>query len=237
MRRLGFVVGVTLPFAALMLSLVSQPQDASAASRPSPPTGLVATSVFGGSGVSVSWSQPASDGGSPILFYVASNVTGKHTCMSINPGPNGCFISGLFSNRVHHIRVQAVNASGGGQAAAAFSVVVRNPSPSGAPAPSPSGPSSPPAGTSTGTAPAITTSATDGVGTPTVTSTAGLAQLPFTGINLATMLLLGLSLVLIGQGLIRPSRRRRGVAEIAMLRPGPVIGGGLTHFSRWLLGL
>ena len=246
MRRLGLVVGVPIVIAALIS--VYQSVGASTgsvgastlATRPSPPTSAQATSVAGAPGVSVSWKAPVSDGGSPILYFVASTYGGKHWCTSPNPGADACTIAGIRNGSIQHaIRVRAVTTSGPGQAAAIFSVVTTAHPPTGGPPPSVAAGTSPAASSqltsssgsdTTGTAGASDASATSGTGLP--------AQLPFTGVNVATLFLLGLSLVLIGLNLVRPARRRRQVLDQRVaLGPIAAFGARLSGLSRWLLGL
>jgi hypothetical protein len=65
------------------------------AAPPQPPT---AVGALPGSGqVSVSWTAPADDGGSPLLEYVATGIPGGATCTS--PGVS-CVVSGLTNGTV-----------------------------------------------------------------------------------------------------------------------------------------
>jgi hypothetical protein len=182
--------------------------------RPGPPTDVQATYVPGVPGVSVSWSAPVSDGGSPILYYFAFPLFGKtHSsggqgCTSNNPGPNTCHIAGLKVGKVtREIRVRAVSAKGRGHVAIVFPVAIPGSPASGGASPSPAsgtgqpstGPVSP--GVGSDTAASNTTSDTPASDVP--------AELPFTGMNLATLLTLGGGLVLVGWLILDPFRRRR----------------------------
>jgi hypothetical protein len=117
MRRPGLMGVVAVPLLVVALNSVPPSAGASAkVTRPGPPTVVQATSVDGVPGISVSWGAPVSDGGSPILYYVASSYNGKYYCTSPNPGPDTCRINGFRDGDVpHSIRVRAVNAAGSGQ--------------------------------------------------------------------------------------------------------------------------
>lgn len=138
MRRLGLMGVVALPLLTAMLSSPSAGASG-AMTRPGPPTAAQATYIAGVRGVSVSWSAPVSDGGSPILYYVASNYGGKYFCISLNPGPGACHIDGLRIGKVvRQIRVRAINANGPGQVAVILPVVTHD-SNGGTSAPPPPG--------------------------------------------------------------------------------------------------
>ena len=221
MRRLGLMGVVAVPLLAAMLSSVSPLARASAAvTRPGPPTAAQATFIAGVRGVSVSWSAPVSDGGSTILYYVASNYSGKYRCISVNPGPDACHIDGLRIGKVmRHIRVRAVNARGLGHVVVILPVVTHD-SNGGSPASPPSGTSpalesqSPSTSTSDIVAASAATSGTQSTDVP--------AGLPFTGANLEALCILGVSLVLGGFLILRPAGQRRRE---------------LSRASNWLLGL
>jgi len=228
MRRLGLLGVVVVPLLAAVLSSVSPSAGASAGvTRPGPPTAARATYIAGVRGVSVSWRAPALDGGSPILYYVASNYSGKYRCVSLNPGPDGCHIDGLrIGNVVHHVRVRAINSRGIGQVVVILPVATSGSS-GGASATPPSGvspasmtqlPSTPTsaidAATSDMLAASSATSGTQGTDVP--------AALPFTGANLEVLLMLGVSLVFGGLLILRRAGQRRRV---------------LSQTSNWLLGL
>jgi hypothetical protein len=219
-RRLGLMGVVAVPLLGAMLSSVSASAGSSAAvTRPGPPTAAQATYIAGVRGVPVSWSAPVSDGGSPILYYVASNYSGKYFCISRNPGPDACLIDGLrIGNVVRQIRVRAVNAGGPGQVAVILPVVTHE---------SNGGTASPPSGTSPAFAsqpPSTSTSDIAAASTATsgTQSTDVPAGLPLTGANLEALIILGVSLVLGGLLILRPVGQRKR---------------GLSRASNWLLGL
>jgi hypothetical protein len=217
---MGVVAG---PLLGAMLSSLSPAAGASAVvTRPGPPTAPQATYVAGVRGVSVSWSAPVSDGGSPILYYVAFNYSGKYSCISNNPGPDACHIDGLRIGKVvRNIRVRAVSAKGPGHVAVIVPVVT-HPSNGGTSA-------SPLPGTSPAIArqPSSTFTSTSSIAAAS-TAASGTqrthvpAALPFTGANIEALFILGVSLVLGGLLIIRPAGQRRR---------------GSSRASNWLLGL
>jgi hypothetical protein len=223
-RRFGLVGVVAIPLVA-MLSSVSPSAGASAAvTRPGPPTAAQATYIAGVLGVSVSWSAPVSNGGSPILYYVASNYSGKYRCFSLNPGPDACHIDGLRIGKVvRHIHVRAITARGPGHVVI-LPVVTQDTNGGTSPSP-PSGtsPASQPPSTSTS---GIVAATSDVVAASTATSgtesTDVPAGLPFTGANLEALFILGVSLVLGGLLILVPRRQRRRE---------------LSRAPNWLLGL
>jgi hypothetical protein len=217
MKRLGLkaVVAVPLFVAALVFLPALAPglldSTASAAvTRPGPPTNVRATYNAGTPGVSVSWNAPVSDGGSPIVYYLAFNYSGTHSCISPNPGPNACFIPGLKVGKISRpIRVRALSARGSGRIALVLPVVSQsagNGGPPGSPAPGGGGgeQGSSPASSGAGSGTAATFDAAD-----TTSGTDLPAELPFTGINLATLLVLGVGLVIAGWLILDPLGRRR----------------------------
>ncbi len=219
MRRLGLMGVVALPLLTAMLSSPSAGASG-AMTRPGPPTAAQATYIAGVRGVSVSWSAPVSDGGSPILYYVASNYGGKYFCISLNPGPGACHIDGLRIGKVvRQIRVRAINANGPGQVAVILPVVTHD-SNGGTSAPPPPGTSAASAGQpqSASTSDTIVGS-TATSGTQSANAPVGL---PFTGAYLEDLFILGVSLVLAGLIILRPVGRRRRE---------------LSRASNWLLDL
>jgi fibronectin type III domain protein len=85
---------------------------------PGAPTGVVATP--GNTQISVSWTAPASDGGSPITGYVVSAATsGGGTIITqtlSNPSATSAVIGGLDNGTAYDITVAAINAVGTGPA-------------------------------------------------------------------------------------------------------------------------
>ena len=192
---------------------------------PGPPSAVLAVSTAGVRGVSVVWKAPTSVGSSPILYYLATTRNGKYVCTASVSGTNSCRIPGPIG-RVHYaIQVRAMTAAGPGLPKTVLSFVAR---PSGT-TPSSGTTQTAPSGTTPYTPAqreaaaalgnylkaleAAKTSATD----PPPTS-----QLPFTGIDVETLLLVGLSLVIAGLLLISTAdKRRRTLRRIAILvHPG-----------------
>ncbi len=210
MRRLELMGMVALLLLVATLSSLSLAAGASAAvTRPGPPIAAQATYIAGVRGVSVSWRAPASDGGSPILYYVASNYSGRYFCISLNPGPDACHIDGLRIGKVvRHIRVRAINARGPGHVAVILPVVAGD-SNGGVSASPPSGTS--PVSASASQLPSASASdvAVGSTATSGTQSTDVPAALPFTGVYLQDLLVLGVSLVVGGLVILRPVGWRR----------------------------
>jgi hypothetical protein len=97
----------------------SSPVTAAPLQRPGAPTNLHVTG--GSQGLSISWSAPANDGGSPITSYrVRATVTQPHThphgvLRSVSAGTTSTTLSGLPSSGRYHVAVQAFTAGGGSQ--------------------------------------------------------------------------------------------------------------------------
>ncbi len=81
--------------------------------KPTAPTGVMVTVLNGGA--QVSWTAPASDGGSPITGYTATASHGDQACTTT--GVTTCTLTGLTNGRRYTVRVRAINARGGGPAA------------------------------------------------------------------------------------------------------------------------
>src|SRR5208282_5791926 len=88
----------------------SAPVTPSADTVPGAPTEVRATP--GGGSVGVSWSSPASDGGSSITDYIVTASPGGGTCTTSS---TACSISGLNRTTPYTFSVVAKNAIGAGQ--------------------------------------------------------------------------------------------------------------------------
>ena len=78
--------------------------------KPGAPTAVTAVAL--GGGTAVAWAPPTSDGGSPIISYVAAASHGGQTCSTTDT--TTCTVSGLTNGHRYTIRVRAVNAKGEG---------------------------------------------------------------------------------------------------------------------------
>ncbi len=227
MRRLGLVGAMAAP---LLVVVLGSAGASAAVVRPGPPTAVQATYVDGVSGVTVSWGAPVSDGGSPIVYYVASNYSGKYSCVSLNPGPASCHIDGLHVGKVvRAIRVRAVSARGAGRVAVVLPVLTTGNN-GGTSASGPSGTSQPAAGQTPSPVPGVSNSTSDtGAASAASSATAGAgvpAALPFTGADVGALFILGATLVLGGWVMGDPAGR-----------PGYRTESRPSRASRWLFGL
>jgi hypothetical protein len=106
------------------LGLVSVPAGASPrTTKPGSPVNVFAYSASTHT-ITVSWQYPTSDGGSPILYYVASaTANGKNVCTTPSTF-NTCSIGSLPGSRFYKVRVRAVNGRGRGPIATSTTYVM-----------------------------------------------------------------------------------------------------------------
>jgi len=83
-----------------------------APTAPDAPTGVTATGGLGSA--SVSWTAPASNGGSPITLYTVTSAPDGKTCTTSDA--LSCTVSGLTSGTTYTFTVTAANAVGAGPA-------------------------------------------------------------------------------------------------------------------------
>jgi hypothetical protein len=209
-RRLA-VVSMMAVGLALCVPGWAKPAGASSGRTILPPTSVKAVPVDGG--VLVSW-QPLPAGGPTVLYYIATTYSRQHTCQVPGTGPYHCVLTGLNGNRHFLINVQAVTTSGVSPPGRATQTVI----------PSPAKPAAT-AAASTAAAHAPVTAATSA---PPATSTTGatLTDLPFTGIDVLTILLVGLGLCVSGLLLMtRRPQHRRARQRVSGSMTGRPVGG------------
>jgi Fibronectin type III domain/Pentapeptide repeats (8 copies) len=113
-KRWAIVLGVAL-FALVSVTVVgAMPANARTVKlkKPGAPTDVQLRGIA--MGVTVSWSAPTSDGGSPITGYTVSAGSTGQTCSTSG---TSCTVTGLTEGRHYSIRVAATNAIGTGKKA------------------------------------------------------------------------------------------------------------------------
>lgn len=209
MRRLRRFWAVAVALLAVAFgSLLTSTAVSASLPTPGPPTAVHATGIIGVPGATVSWNSPVSDGGSPILYYVATNYTGSRSCSVSDPGPHTCHIDGLKVGTVKpNIRVRAVSANGRGAVVVTDITVTSNGTATDNP------PTSPTSGVTLASVspPSASTSSGSAAGksaTTTGSPTGAPAQLPFTGANVELLSAIGTLGVVLGALLMLQPRRR-----------------------------
>jgi fibronectin type 3 domain-containing protein len=91
---------------------------ATPATVPGPPTGV--TPTRDNTQVSVTWTAPASDGGSAISSYLVTSSPGSFTCTTASLS---CTVTGLTNGTAYTFTVSATNATGSGISSAASASV------------------------------------------------------------------------------------------------------------------
>jgi Fibronectin type III domain len=119
-RRLGRNVirlGALVLLAVAGLTIVGSAPASAYAPRihkPGAPTAVTAIPLSGGA--AVSWTAPASDGGSPITGYTVIASHDGQTCTTT--GATTCTVTGLTNGHLYRVHVRASNAKGEGPASA-----------------------------------------------------------------------------------------------------------------------
>ncbi len=114
-RRHLLVLTVVATF-MVATGLTVTPADATT-TTPGPPTGVVAKPEVGSA--TVTWFAPASNGGSPIIKYVATASPGSKSCTTKG---TICSVPDLTNGVTYTVTVRARNANGLGAASAAVEV-------------------------------------------------------------------------------------------------------------------
>jgi uncharacterized protein YjbI with pentapeptide repeats len=117
--RRAFAILIT-PVLFLVLSTFVAGGTAGARSpeikKPGPPTAV--ETISANTGLAVSWSAPASDGGSAITGYVVHLEGPRHHGTCTTTGATTCTVTGLINGTTYKVKVQASNAKGTGHPSA-----------------------------------------------------------------------------------------------------------------------
>jgi hypothetical protein len=112
-RRVLGLAALALLAVTALTAVASVPASAYAPRihKPGAPTAVTAIALSGGA--EVSWTAPASDGGSPITGYTVISWHGGQTCSTT--GATTCTVTGLANGRSYTLHVRASNIAGNGR--------------------------------------------------------------------------------------------------------------------------
>ncbi|MEI6454265.1 MAG: fibronectin type III domain-containing protein, partial [Actinomycetes bacterium] len=108
MRFSKSFLGSTFLAVLLMAGAISVPASAVAAKKPGAPTAVKATASY--LQATVTWTAPASNGGSAITGYTVTSSPGGFTCNATQS--TSCTVTGLTGGTAYGFSVKATNSVG-----------------------------------------------------------------------------------------------------------------------------
>lgn len=106
-----------------------EPQCPATNRKTKPSVALTPSAVAGNAQATVSWTPPATDGGSPIASYTVTATPGGKTCSYLvaTPETDTCTVTGLTNGTSYRFAVVAINAVGSGPGGTSNAVVPLGP--------------------------------------------------------------------------------------------------------------